>query len=418
MHMRKTSYCCGFFDYCIPTKVEIDPEQAQLLYEVEIANIADNVSQKIAHFKEIFIEKLMKIYDSCKKITPDAALEDRTEWLKEVLTDGVKIIGGAALGAAIGGFTARSVGKSAEAKDVAISTGLAGALCALWSVKNDRILREKAKDFLSLVEDIKDDPDQIQKRMKAIAEVLAERFEFGIHCLRDSEDGIGRLANFFAVAIAKGLADSAESQKMRVTLKALSAPAAGVKKDEKSPVSNGEWVNTGATYALSLLKPGSGDSKSVTSDFKKQDKAPLLNVPDAEFRIATAVKYAIPKRGDDLYENFWRKIQLRTADERNDKGWTIRGLLLGSPLRALGQENGSYDYYVRDGKIGKVNRADKYPHQILKDSKNIPEYYLKTTGNQMIAIILDRYEKDPVIAAQRKKNTNNAVPPSDIKMSR
>ena len=417
MRMRKTSYCCGFFSDCFPAKLEIDPEQAELIHQEEIAITAEGVLQKVTHFQEIVVEKLMKVYDSCKKLTPDAAVDDRTEWLKEVVVDGLKIVGGAALGAALGGFTARAVGKDAEAKDVAVSTGLAGALCALWSVKNDRTLREKAKDFLSLVEDIKDDRDQIQARMLAIAKVLSDRFEFGIHRLRDSEDGIGRLANFFAVAITKGLVESAESQMMRVTSKTPGATTPSIKKDEKLPGSNGGRASSGS-YAFSLLGSlgSNSDLKGVNVDFKKDDKAPSLYVPDEAFRIAAAVKYAIPKRGDGLYEHFWRKVQLKTADGRNDKNWTIRGLLLGSPLRAPGQENETYEYYVREGKIGKVNRVDKYPHQILKDAKHIPQYYLKTTGKQMITIILDQYDKDPVIAAQRRRNANNPVPPAEMKL--
>ncbi len=408
MRVQQKSPYCGIFSCCLSPNVEIDVEQARLLAEEERNGAAENAVEKEAHFTKITVTKLMKIYDSCKRLVPDSKSDDWKEWFKEVAVDALKVAGAAALGATLGVFTAKAVGKGTEAKEVAISTGLAGALCALWDVKNEHTMRDKARGFLSLVEDVKLDRKKIEDRMTAIADALAARFQFAIHRLRNSEEGIGRLASFFTVAIAKGLPDSPESQKMSVVVGSQSVVtpvAADLKRDEKSPAHHSRTPSNNLTGQVNIL--------FASADLQRDDKKISK---DVLFRIASAVKYAIPEKEDSLYKNFWRKIRLETINQ--DEEWTIRGLLLHSPLQYFSEKDQKKNYYVRDGIIAKVNRADKYPPQVIMNVTDIPAFYLKVKedSKEMLSIIQHQISQDPVMAAIKKKE--NVQPPSLVQATR
>jgi hypothetical protein len=211
---------------------------------------------------------LLSIYDNARDLVPDAQDPAWTDNVKQYIEDAVKIAKYAAVAGGMGALAGQLVGRKDLSSKIAVGVAVPAVLCALWQAHNEEQARNRARKFLALVEDIKDDRKKIEKRMEDIARSLAYRFEYAVQKLPASEDGVEELASFFSTAIARDIL--AESKRIL-----------------ESKMSPNEIV-----------------------------------------QLATQV--AVPQNSDDpIYSNWFQNKPLKNVDKNY---WTVPGLLLRSPI--------------------------------------------------------------------------------------
>lgn len=168
-------------------------------------------------FINVLVKQLMVVYRACRELAPDSQPPGWAEQIGGFIKDGLKIAAASATGAGIGALLGNLANKNTLTS--AALGGTAGALCGLWHVKNEHQARENARNILALVEDVKGDLSQVEGRMREIASTLCSRFQPSIRRIKNDEDGIGKLAAFFATSIAETIpelrmAEQAEQKKL------------------------------------------------------------------------------------------------------------------------------------------------------------------------------------------------------------
>ncbi len=117
---------------------------------------------------------------------------------------------------------------------------------------------------------------------------------------------------------------------------------------------------------------------AIVRDFPSKRQMVLDQKLSAAAVIQLAVDLAIPfDSNDPLYSNWFTHKRLENIDRED---WTVPGLLLRSPILDLSENQ----YYVRDGKLGKENRADKYPPQKIYSRPS--QRYIKASAEEVKAI--------------------------------
>lgn len=260
-------------------------------------------------FVEALAQQLIITYRHCKEIGRDSLDKSLSDKIADGIKDALKITGAVATAGGLGFVASKAAGKGDQSTTAAAVFGTLGGLLALWGVEGEHKAVDNAKGFLALVEDIKDNDEQIKERMYAIANALCHRFQLGIQNLCSSAEGTEKLAFFFAEAIAK-----------------------------QTP------------FVPQRL------------DLKNKKLAPHEIV---ELVVNAAI---IKDRKDSLYKKWFINKTLET-DSKVENPWTISGLLLRSPAFDLHRKL----FYVRDGKdpawyrikVKSPDRSDKYPLQVV-----------------------------------------------------
>ncbi len=161
-----------------------------------------------AHDREVsfvhaLADQLENIYFDAKSLTADAQNQSWSETIKQYIDDAVKVTAIMVAAGGMGVVANFLTGKRITDAKAATSFAIPAVLCALWKVKHEHELITKAKGFLTLVEDVKNDPTKIKKRWTEIAEHLCRRFQRAIAKLPASELGGEQLAKFFCTAIVR-----------------------------------------------------------------------------------------------------------------------------------------------------------------------------------------------------------------------
>lgn len=219
-------------------------------------------------FEEKLYERLKQAYLGCKKLSDDSQKPNWSEIIQGFLKDSAELTLKAAAAGGAAYVAGSMIGGKKSGATAGTGAAVGAALLTLWQINNQHTAIERAKGFLAMVEDVKNNGDWVDSRLKKIAISLSVRFEPAIANLSLSDDGIGRLATFLAVAIIRD-------------------------------------------FPISIK----GEGKLRT-----------------ERDIIDAVsKTAVPPNGEDpIYKGTFGNLKLSKDD--NQSSWTIPGLLLRSPI--------------------------------------------------------------------------------------
>lgn len=286
-------------------KLKSEWDQSKVKLEALTAKykpIKINADSSAEDFQKHLVGYLESAYETSKKLADDAAKASWTDTVLQVAKDIAKLTSGTALASGTAYTVACLLGKKKEAADVAAGTGLGAGLLLLWGIGKEHLNSKQAIEHAQSFLAIAQD-------LQGDKQLIRERFQ----------------------AVAYQL-----FQRFKWAVYCLHNGNEGTKE-------------LALFFATAIIR-----------DFTlKRVKC------SAEQIVGKIINHcAVPPEKDAIYKGTWGRIHLRTkhgAIKKKNQNWTIEGILLRSPI----YNTYNNKYYVRDGKLGKENRADKYPVQIV-----------------------------------------------------